>query len=141
NNAGIGLNGAFLDLDIEDEERMLRLNVHAVLRLTHAVLPGMVDRRQGAVVNVSSVAGFGVPQPGSTYSASKAWVINFSESMAAAVKPFGVRVVAVCPGYTRTEFHQRAGINMSKVPGWLWLDADRVARDGLRDLRRGKAVS
>jgi short-subunit dehydrogenase len=79
--------------------------------------------------------------PGSTYSATKAWVTNFSVSIAYSVRPYGVRVVALCPGYTRTEFHGRAAINMSKAPQWLWLSADEVVRAGLSDLRRGKVVS
>lgn len=79
--------------------------------------------------------------PGSTYSATKAWVNNFTESMAYAVRGRGVRVMALCPGYVRTEFHQRAGIDMSKTPRRLWLDPDRVAVAGLRDLARGKVLS
>ncbi|GFJ90441.1 hypothetical protein Prum_040830 [Phytohabitans rumicis] len=116
NNAGISLNRPFLSSAVADEERLLRLNVHAVMRLTLAALPGMTERRHGAVINVSSVAGFAAVMPGSTYSASKAWVTNFSESVAHSVRSFGVRVMALCPGYTRTEFHDRAGINMSKTP-------------------------
>jgi short-subunit dehydrogenase len=141
NNAGISLNTPFLRSTVEDEARLLRLNVHAVMRLTLAALPGMVERHEGDVINVSSVAGFGVLMPGSTYSASKAWVTNFSESVALSVRQFGVRVLALCPGYTRTEFHQRAEINMSATPDWMWLSADQVVRDGLRDLRSGKLVS
>jgi uncharacterized protein len=141
NNAGMSLNRFFLRSTVEQEEQLLRLNIHAVMRLTKAALPGMVERGRGDIINVSSVAGFGVPSPGSTYSSSKAWVTNFSQSIALAVRPSGVRVMALCPGYTRTEFHDRAGINMSKTPGWLWLSAPEVARDGLRDLRKGKIVS
>jgi short-subunit dehydrogenase len=141
NSAGRTLNRSFLKSTADDEERLLRLNVHAVMRLTGAALPGMVQRGRGDVVNVSSIAGFGAAMPGSTYSATKAWVTNFSDSIAQSVRPFGVRVVALCPGYTRTTFHDRAGINMSKLPTWMWLSADEVAREGLRDLRRGKVVS
>jgi uncharacterized protein len=141
NNAGMSLNTPFLRSTVEREERLLSLNVHAVMRLTLAALPGMVERRRGDIINVSSVAGFGAAMPGSTYSASKAWVTNFTESVALSVRPSRVRVMALCPGYTRTEFHDRAGINMSRTPRWLWLDADEVVRDGLRDLMRGKIVS
>jgi uncharacterized protein len=141
NNAGATLNTSFLRSTDEDEAWLLRLNVHSVMRLTHAALPAMTARGHGAVVNVSSVSGFGPVMPGSTYSASKAWVTNFSESVGAATRRYGVRVMALCPGYTRTEFHDRAGIDMSKTPGWMWLAADRVVDAGLRDLGRGRAVS
>nr|MDT0661850.1 SDR family oxidoreductase [Micromonospora sp. DSM 115978] len=141
NNAGTSLNRSFLRSTAEAEERLLRLNVHAVLRLTLAVLPSMTTRRSGAVINVSSVSGFGAVMPGSTYPASKAWVINFSESVALSARPYGVRVLALCPGYTRTEFHERAGIDMSKSPRWLWLRAEDVVDTALRDLARGRTVS
>jgi short-subunit dehydrogenase len=141
NNAGLSLNNAFLRSTLEKETMLLNLNVYAVLRLTLAALPGMVERGRGDVVNVSSVAGFGAVMPGSTYSASKAWVTNFSESVALSAARFGVRVMALAPGYVRTEFHQRAGIDMSKTPPWLWLDADKLVVDALRDLRRGKTLS
>ncbi|MEV6812955.1 SDR family oxidoreductase [Micromonospora sp. NPDC051296] len=141
NNAGISLNTPFLRSSAEDEARLLRLNVHAVMRLTLAGLHTMTERRSGAVINVSSVAGFGPVMPGSTYSASKAWVINFSESVGQSARPFGVRVMALCPGYTRTEFHQRAGIDMSKTPEWMWLSAPAVVDEALRDLGKGKLVS
>jgi short-subunit dehydrogenase len=141
NSAGISLNTPFLRSTPEAEARLLGLNVHAVMRLTLAALPGMVQRRRGAIVNVSSVAGFGAAMPGSTYPASKAWVTNFTESVGLSVAGFGVRLMALCPGYVRTEFHQRAGINMSKTPGWLWLDVDEMVGDALRDLRRGRLVS
>jgi uncharacterized protein len=141
NSAGVSLNTPFLRSTAEAEAGLLSLNVHAVMRLTLAALPGMVERGRGAIVNVSSVAGFGAAMPGSTYPASKAWVINFTESVALSVGRFGVRLMALCPGYVRTELHQRAGINMSKTPNWLWLDVDELVADALRDLRRGKVVS
>jgi uncharacterized protein len=141
NNAGMSLNTHFLRSSVAQEEMLLRLNVHSVMRLSLAALPPMVARRRGDVINVSSVAGFGTLAPGSTYPASKAWVTNFTVSTAEAVRRHGVRMMALCPGYVRTEFHERAGIDMSKTPQFLWLDAERVVRDALRDLRRGKMVS
>jgi uncharacterized protein len=140
NNAGLSLNRTVLESTAGDEERMLRLNVHAVMRLTRAALPGMVRRGHGAVINVSSVAGLTASLPGSTYSATKAWVNSFSESVAAAARSRGVRVMAVCPGLVRTEFHARAGIDVSRMPRWWWLDADDVAADAMRSLARGRVV-
>jgi short-subunit dehydrogenase len=140
NNAGITLNSGFVRSTPEAEARLLAVNVEAVMRLSLAALPGMVDRRRGAVVNVSSVAGFGPTMPGSTYPASKAWVTAFSESVAPSVASAGVRVMALCPGYVRTELHERAGVDMSRFPGWLWLDPDDVVAAGLRDLARGRVV-
>jgi short-subunit dehydrogenase len=141
NNAGFSVKGSFLRTAVADEERLLDVNVRAVMRLTHAALPGMVERGRGDIVNVASVSGFGPVMAGSTYPASKAWVINFSESLALGVRRHGVRVLALCPGYTRTEFHERAGIDVSATPDWMWLTADQVAAGALRDLRRGRLVS
>ncbi|GIF75365.1 SDR family NAD(P)-dependent oxidoreductase [Asanoa siamensis] len=141
NNAGVSLNRSFLRSTADDEARLLRLNVHAVMRLTHAALPGMTSRGSGAVINVSSASSFAPVMPGSTYPASKAWVTHFSESIGRAVGRHGVRVMALCPGYTRTEFHSRAGIDMSRTPSWMWLRAEDVVAHGLRDLARGRLVS
>jgi uncharacterized protein len=138
NNAGFSINKRFLTGDIEDEEAMLNILVRAVLRLTRAAVPGMVARGHGAVINVSSVAGF---MPQGTYSAAKAWVTAFSQGLAGDLNGTGVRVMALCPGFTHTEFHARAGHDMSKTPNWLWLNAPQVVDDALRDLRRGHDVS
>lgn len=143
NNAGIGHERPFLDTGIAAEERLLDLNVRAVLRLTSAALTAMTERRAGAVLNVASVAGLGPAWLSSTYPASKAWIIAFTESLAAShqVKSAGVRMTALLPGYTRTEFHQRAGIPTTFPPDWLWLDADAVVRTALDDLAAGRVLS
>ncbi|MGA8114880.1 MAG: SDR family NAD(P)-dependent oxidoreductase [Actinocatenispora sp.] len=142
NNAGISLHRTFTRNTADDEERLLRLNVRAVLRLTHAAVGPMVARGSGAVVNVSSVAGFAAGvTPGSTYPASKAWVTAFSESVGQSVRRHGVKVMAVCPGYTHTEFHDSIGADMTHLPSFAWLNADEVVAASLRDLRRGKLVS
>jgi len=141
NNAGLGNNGSFHEIDLAHEEHLLRVNVRAVLRLTHAALPGMLERGRGSVLNVSSVAGFLPDSGGGTYGASKAWVTNFSQSLRLAYAERGVQVLALCPGLTRTEFHERAGIDVSNAPSWLWLDADDVARTALADLAAGRPLS
>ncbi|MCU1693527.1 MAG: Short-chain dehydrogenase/reductase [Frankiales bacterium] len=141
NNAGLGNPGVFHEGTRESEEHMLRVNVRAVLRLTHAALPPMVARGRGRVLNVSSVAGFAPGARGATYSASKAWVTNFSESLHLQYAPRGVTVTALCPGFTRTEFHSRAEMDVSGVPGPLWLSGRRVVKDALDDLDAGKPLS
>ena len=138
NNAGFGVKHSFAHSDVEAEQAMLDLLVTAPMRLTHAALPGMLDRGSGRVLIVSSVAAF---LPGGTYSAAKAWATTFSESLHEQYRKQGIHVTALCPGYTHTEFHQRAGMDMHGVPGWLWLDAPDVAAAGVRACEQGKALS
>jgi short-subunit dehydrogenase len=138
NNAGFALRRPFLTNDIADEERMHDVLVRAVLRLTLAALPGMVERGHGAVVNVSSISSY---VPRGTYSAAKAYVTTLTEAVAGRLAGTGVRVMALVPGFVRTELHDRAGIDMSTLPSYLWLDADRLVRVALRDLARGKTIS
>jgi short-subunit dehydrogenase len=138
NNAGFGHPTEFLVTPIEAEIAMSRLHMETVLRLTHAALPPMLKRGRGGVVNTASLLGF---FPTSTYSATKAWVINFSQATAKMARPQGVTVMALCPGFTRTGFHGSAGMDMSTIPGFLWLDPDTVAAAALRDWRKGKSLS
>lgn len=138
NNAGFGVKGRFVGGDLDAEVRQLDVLATAVLVLCHAALPGMVARGRGAVVNVSSVAGFG---PMGSYSAAKAWCTSFTEHLAADVRGTGVTVTALCPGFVRTEFHERAGMAVgSRSSGW-WLDPDDLVEDCLRDVRRGRVLS
>lgn len=138
NNAGFSVTRGFARGDVADEQAMLHVLVAAVLRLTRAAIPGMVERRRGVIINVSSVAGF-VPQ--STYSAAKAWVTSFTQGLAPELKRSGVQALALCPGFTRTEFHARAAMDVSSIPSWLWLDADTVVDEALLDLGRGAVLS
>ncbi|HET9171454.1 MAG TPA: SDR family oxidoreductase [Actinospica sp.] len=138
NNAGFGLGHSFRSGSLDDEERLIDVHIRAVLRLTHAALPGMVLRGKGSVINVASVAAF---VPRGTYSAAKAWVVSFSESVAAELDGTGVRCMALCPGFTHTEFHDRAEVDPAQIPGWMWLNAPDVVDAAIDDLRKGLRVS
>ena len=138
NNAGFGNKGRFLDVAMADELTMLKVHCEAVLRLTAAATEAMRERGRGGVVNVASVAAF---VPRGTYGASKAWVVQFTQGAAKDLAGSGVRLMALCPGFVRTEFHQRAGMGTDNIPGWMWLDADKLVAAALTDLARGKSLS
>ena len=138
NNAGFGLKRRFLDNDVEEEQAMLDVLVTAVLRLSHAALGSMVARGSGGIINVSSVAGW---LPRGTYSAAKAYVTQLSVWADLTYRDSGVTVMALCPGFVRTEFHERMDVGRDAVPSWLWLDTDAVVREALRDFDRGRSVS
>lgn len=139
NNAGFGLKNSFLDNPIDVEQAQQDILVRAVLRLTHAALGGMVERGRGGVINVSSVAAF---LPRGTYSAAKAWVNSFSAWAHAEYADRGVTVMALCPGFVKTEFHERLGVDRdSSAPKLLWLEPDRLVRDALADFDKGRSMS
>ncbi|MFC0600471.1 SDR family NAD(P)-dependent oxidoreductase [Streptomyces palmae] len=138
NNAGFGNKGRYLEVPLADELTMLKVHCEAVLRLTGAAATAMRERGRGAVVNVASVAAF---LPRGTYGASKAWVVQFTQGAARDLAGSGVRLMALCPGFVRTEFHQRAGMDTGNVPGWMWLDADKLVATALKDLAQGKSLS
>jgi short-subunit dehydrogenase len=141
NNAGMGTFGTFAELDVAREDRSIRLNVLALMRLSHAALDSMLKRRSGAIVNLSSLAAY-QPDPWSaTYGATKAWVLSFSHALHEETRGTGVNVMAVCPGYTHTEFHDRAGLGDTALPEFLWQTPDQVVAAALRDLDRGRALS
>lgn len=142
NNAGFGSSGAFVDLPVETEHDQIEVNVVTLVRLTHAVLPGMIARRTGAVMNISSVAGL-VPVPGNTvYGATKAFVTSFSEGLYEELRGTGVTVTAVLPGFTRTGFQQVAntGVRTETLPSFAWLDLDTVASAAVTATGRGDAL-
>ncbi|SCD89762.1 Short-chain dehydrogenase [Streptomyces sp. TverLS-915] len=138
NNAGFGHKGRFLDVPLADELTMLKVHCEAVLRLTVAASRPMRERGRGGIVNVASVAAF---LPRGTYGASKAWVVQFTQGVARDLAGSGVRLMALCPGFVRTEFHERAGMGTGNIPKWMWLDADKLVTAALADLARGRTVS
>lgn len=141
NNAGFGLyEGDFIEHDVEAEDQLLMVNVRAVMRLTYAALGPMLERGEGAIINVSSVASFAPDGMAPTYAASKAWVTSFTEGVREQVSGRGVQMLALTPGLVPTDFQERAGVEAT-VPGVFWLDPDDVVNTALRDLAAGRGVS
>jgi len=138
NNAGFGLKGRFTENSIEAEQAHLDVLVVAPMRLSHAALGPMVERGSGQIVNVSSVAGY---LPRGTYSAAKAYITRFSEWAHHEYAPQGVHVMALCPGFVRTEFHERMAVGRDSAPSFLWLDTEEFVTAALADLDAGKAIS
>ncbi|GCD91601.1 SDR family oxidoreductase [Nocardioides sp. LS1] len=138
NNAGFGLKKRFRDNTVEEENAMLDVLVTAVLRLSHAALGAMSERRRGGIINVSSVAAF---LPRGSYSAAKAWVNSFSEWAHNEYRDEGITVTALCPGFTKTEFHERMDVSRGSAPDFMWLDADELVEAALDDHAKGRAYS
>lgn len=138
NNAGFGINKAFTASDISIETELLDVLVRAPMRLMHAALPGMKSRNAGTIINVSSVAGW---IAGGTYSAAKSYLTVLTESLHTELSDTNIRISALCPGFTRTEFHQRGRMKMGGLPEFMWLKADRVVAKSWRSAQNGKAIS
>jgi uncharacterized protein len=140
NNAGFGVQGLFHMADLESQDRMHRLHIIAIERLTHAALRGMVERRKGKVINVSSVAGFLATPFNTGYCATKSWINAFSEGIYLELKAIHspVRIQALCPGFTYSEFHDVAGMDRNTIPRSLWMSAEYVVEDSLRGLEHNR---
>ena len=138
NNAGFGINKAFTVSSLGDEQDLLNVLVRAPMRLMHVILPGMKERKSGTIINVSSVAGF---IAGGTYSAAKSYLTVLSESLNTELKGTGVIVSALCPGFTRTEFHQRGRMKMKGLPSYMWLNADKLVAQSWKDAQAHQPVS
>lgn len=137
NNAGYGILGELDSSDVQEEADHLTIHVTAPLELTKAALPGMLERGEGRIIMVSSVAGY---LARGTYSAHKAWGLSFARSCHETYRRRGVHVSALAPGFTVTEFHQRMGMRTSGIPGFLWLQAGQVVAAGARAVEKGKPV-
>lgn len=138
NNAGASLAGWFGTTDIADEDAQLNLLVRAPMHLMDAAIKSMSGRGHGAIINVASVAAF---TPRGVYSAHKAWLVNLSRWADIHYDDVNIKVQALCPGFVRTEFHQRGQMDVSGIPKWMWLKADKVVAASLKDLDRDKAIS
>jgi len=138
NNAGFGINKAFTMSQLDAEQQLLDVLVRTPMRLMHVALPGMKERDKGVIINVSSVAGW---IAGGTYSASKSYLTVLSESLHTELSSTHVKVSALCPGFTRTEFHQRGRMSMKGLPAFMWLNSDKLVATAWKDAIGGKAVS
>jgi short-subunit dehydrogenase len=142
NNAGFGTLGKFHKQPIQREDQMHRLHVIATMHLCHAALPGMLARDRGAIINVSSIAAFVTSAGSVSYCATKAWMNRFTEGLYMELKlsRSRVKIQALCPGYTRTEFHSTLKMDTNGIANWMWLPADRVVRESLEGLRDSKLI-
>ena len=138
NNAGFGINKLFTMSDLAKEEEVLKVLVRTPMRLMHVALPKMKVKNSGVVINVSSVASF---IAGGAYSASKSYLTVLSESLHTELSATNIKVSALCPGFTRTEFHQRGRMKMAGLPQFMWLNSDEVVAKAWRDALARKPVS
>ncbi len=140
NNAGFGTSGPFAELDRDADEQEVRVNVVALLRLTHAALAAFRQRGHGNVINVSSLAGFQPAPYNATYGATKAFVNSFTQAVSEELRGSGVRMQLLCPGFTRTEFQEVAGARTEDLPEFAWMTPEAVVEASLAGLRRGDLI-
>jgi uncharacterized protein len=142
NNAGFGTLGRFWTAELHGQEQMHRLHVMATMRLTHAALAGMVERGHGGVINVSSVAAFGQSQGNVSYCATKAWINAFTEGLSLELRGIQskVKVQALCPGFTLSEFHDALGVDRNNIPRFLWMQPEAIVSASLEGLERGDVI-
>lgn len=140
NNAGFGTWGKFHTMPLDREEQEIRLNVVALVRLTHAALPNMIERRDGGVINVASIAAMQPTPANAIYGATKAFVNSFTQAVHEELKGTGVKCLSLCPGFTRTEFQARAGVDSAEIPDFLWQSSAEVVEYAMKSFDKGKAV-
>jgi short-subunit dehydrogenase len=142
NNAGFGFSGYFGKINISQHLKMIQVHVSASVRLTHAAIPGLISKNRGGIINVASVAAF-VPWGNVTYNATKAYLVAFSEALNVEMRRKNVRVQALCPGFTETEFHDSPELSRIRnfpLPKSLWLSSEFVVAESLKALDRGKVI-
>ena len=142
NNAGFGVPGKFVEIQAERNAEMIQVHILATVRLCRAALPGMISRGRGSIINVSSIAAFMATPRNATYSATKAYLNVFSEALQDELKGTGIRVQALCPGLTHTEFHDHPGYEDYKrrIPEFFWMQAEDVVRESLDALKKGRVI-
>jgi len=142
NNAGFGTTGDYATVEIDRQIDMVRVHIEAPMRLCRATLPNMIQRGKGYIINVSSIAAF-LTTGSPTYTATKAFLNNFSLSLQSEVKKTGIRIQALCPGYTYSEFHDTdefSSFSRSQIPRWLWMTSEAVVKQSLEKLDRRRVI-
>lgn len=137
NNAGLGINKPFHKATLNEEVDLLNVLVKAPLEITHTAINSMIERKKGFIVNVGSVAAW---TTSGTYSAAKVWLTSFTESLNTNYKKLGINISVVAPGFTRTEFHQRANMSTSEIPNWMWLSTKLVVKDSIKAVLTGQTI-
>ena len=137
NNAGLGINKKFHEADLKEEVDLLSVLVKAPLEISYTAIKNMMSKNKGFIINVGSVAAW---TTSGTYSAAKVWLTSFSESLNTNYKNYGINVGVVAPGFTRTEFHERANMSTESIPNWMWISTHLVVKESIKAVLKGKAI-